>query len=58
MATSERELRRPRSNTCAVRRSRTADRPWHHPEFAGDLFLGALALYVIYLLASMMVVLP
>ena len=58
MATAERDLHRSRRQVFAVRRSRTADRPWRHPEFAGDLFLAVLALYVVYLLVSMMIVVP
>jgi hypothetical protein len=42
----------------AVRRLRTADRFWRHNEFAGDLLLALLGLYVLYLLLAMVVVTP
>jgi hypothetical protein len=58
MVSAERDLHRSRRRVCAVRRSPTADRPWHHPEFAGDVVLAVLALYVTYVLVSMVVVLP
>jgi hypothetical protein len=55
MAITQRELRHSSRFQHAVRRSRTASRPWRHAEFATDLLLAALALYVASLLISVLV---
>ena len=55
MAITQRELRDSSRFQHAVRRSRTASRPWLRAEFAADLLLAALALYVACLLITAMV---
>ncbi len=58
MVTAERDFHRSHRRVYAVRRSRTADRPWRHPQFAGDVVLALFGLYVLYLLASVVASLP
>jgi hypothetical protein len=58
MATAEQNLHQSRRRVYAVRKLRTADRFWRHPELAGDVVLAVLALYVVYVLATMVVTLP
>jgi hypothetical protein len=54
MATTHRGLQGSSRYQHAVRRSRTAERPWHRAEFLGDMVLVFSVLYVSFLLMLML----